>query len=194
MPIQKTVNLYRYSELSEDAKARAREWYRDVSAGDNFFAESVDEDARSIAGILGFTIDKHGIAWSGFGSQGDGASFAGAFEKTAGAPEQIREYAPTDETLHAIADDLAALPIDACSIVRTSRQYSHPYTVRADDLPDGTDHATEEQINSAIRAFMQWIYRQLETEYEYSLSDDVVGETIEANEYTFTEDGKRLEL
>jgi len=37
---------------------------------------------------------------------------------------------------------------------------------------------------------MRWIYRQLKTEYEYSVSDEVVAENIIANGYEFTEDGE----
>ncbi len=39
---------------------------------------------------------------------------------------------------------------------------------------------------------MNWIYRQLEKEYEYQNSDECVDENILCNSYTFTEDGKRF--
>lgn len=41
------------------------------------------------------------------------------------------------------------------------------------------------------RTFADWIYRQLESEYEHVNSDESVAETIRANEYEFTADGKR---
>lgn len=41
-----------------------------------------------------------------------------------------------------------------------------------------------------MRAFADWIYRQLETEYDYQNSDEQVDESIIANEYEFTEEGK----
>ena len=40
--------------------------------------------------------------------------------------------------------------------------------------------------------FMQWMYRQLEAEYDYRNSDEQIDKSITANEYEFTEDGKRF--
>jgi hypothetical protein len=37
---------------------------------------------------------------------------------------------------------------------------------------------------------MRWIYRQLEREYEWLMSDEQVDESIRINEYEFTEEGK----
>ena len=42
-----------------------------------------------------------------------------------------------------------------------------------------------------LRDFMNWIYQQLENEHDYLLSDEYVDDTIRANEYEFTENGKR---
>lgn len=50
----------------------------------------------------------------------------------------------------------------------------------------------EDAHESNARDAMQWIYRQLEREYEYQHSDEVVAESIEANEYEFTKEGKRV--
>ena len=37
---------------------------------------------------------------------------------------------------------------------------------------------------------MGWIYKQLENEYAYQTSEDAILETIKANDYEFTSDGK----
>lgn len=50
----------------------------------------------------------------------------------------------------------------------------------------------EETIIEALRDLARWLYRQLEREYDYLSSDEVVDETISANEYTFTEAGRRF--
>ena len=48
------------------------------------------------------------------------------------------------------------------------------------------------ELTKTLRAFADWIYLQLQNEYEYQNSDEQVAETIEANEYEFTVDGKRF--
>jgi hypothetical protein len=50
----------------------------------------------------------------------------------------------------------------------------------------------EETIIEALRDLARWLYRQLGREYEYLSSDEVADETIAANEYTFTEVGRRF--
>ena len=44
-------------------------------------------------------------------------------------------------------------------------------------------------VLEALRDFNRWIYKQLETEYEYLISEKQIEESIRANEYEFTEDG-----
>ena len=50
----------------------------------------------------------------------------------------------------------------------------------------------EKIVTEALRDLARWLYRQLEREYTYLTSDEVVDETIIANEYTFTDDGRRF--
>ena len=50
----------------------------------------------------------------------------------------------------------------------------------------------EDAVIEALRDLARWLYRQLELEYEYQTSDDQVDEAIRANEYTFTEAGRRF--
>ncbi len=54
---------------------------------------------------------------------------------------------------------------------------------------DDCEREVEDVISQALRDFAHWIYRQLETEYDYQTSDDQISEMIEANEYEFDETG-----
>jgi hypothetical protein len=47
------TKVYEYDELSDAAKAHARDWFRDCTAGDIDFAESVADDAETIAEFMG---------------------------------------------------------------------------------------------------------------------------------------------
>lgn len=80
--VQTTV--YKFDELpTDDAKARARDWWREASAGDNWFSESALDDLVTVGNACGLQFGGRnpnnstddGIYWSGFSSQGDGASF-----------------------------------------------------------------------------------------------------------------------
>ena len=50
----------------------------------------------------------------------------------------------------------------------------------------------EDVVTEALRDLARWFYRQLEREYDYLSSDEVVDETILANGYTFTKVGARF--
>ena len=198
--------LYQFNELSDKAKEKARDWYRE-GALDYEWYDSVYEDAGAIAKILGITFaekknDRPAIQFSGFSSQGDGASFTGKYAYAKGAHKAIRAYASKDAELARIADELLALQRAAnyqltATIYRHSSHYVHDMTMGFDVYKLGNSHtqdATQEQedaLKEALRGFARWIYRQLEQEHDYLLSAECVDATIIANEYEFEADGTR---
>ena len=103
-----TIEIYTFDELSDDAKDKAREWW--LGGGlDYDWYEFIFYDFLNICEILGFDVIESNIHFSGFCSQGDGASFTGSYKYSRGAANKIREYAPQDKVLHEIADTLQAL-------------------------------------------------------------------------------------
>ena len=50
---------------------------------------------------------------------------------------------------------------------------------------------TEELLAEASKDAMRWLYRALEREHDDAMSDEQAAESIKANEYEFTADGKR---
>ena len=50
----------------------------------------------------------------------------------------------------------------------------------------------EKVVVEALRDLARWLYRALEGEYIDRTSDTAVDETIAANEYTFTQAGRRF--
>lgn len=213
MPTEKTVLLYTYEELSDKAKEKAREWFSEGIG--QIFSDYVDyDDFLSICERMGVTVAMNHrgkrpvpeIEWTGFWSQGDGASFKGSFSATDfKAAEDIRTYVPTDERLHAIYDGIAAIVADygelTAAIVKPyGNRYSHECTMYLDEVQNGEDADGEpgevpETVETALRDLMrglaQWLYRYLETEYEYQTSAEQAEERILANEYTFLADGTR---
>lgn len=191
------LHIYTYEELSDGAKANARAWYRNGD-DDNFFAECVIDDAKEVAALMGWEIDK--VYYRGFSYQGDGACFEGTLRYNKGCAKLVESYAPLDKELHRIAkawQDLQRRNFYALrASVKHRGHYQHEMCTEFDC--EDTRHnygwlqnpEAEDDIKEIARDFMRWIYKRLEAEYEYSVSDEVVEENIIANEYEFTEDGK----
>src|SRR5690606_16997688 len=82
----KIIELYTYGELSPEAQEKARDWYREAAAGDDFWSECALEVIAEAGDLLGITFDLprgrqsgKAIWFSGFWSQGDGCSYDGAW-------------------------------------------------------------------------------------------------------------------
>jgi hypothetical protein len=208
MPTTIEIQVFTFDELSDAAKERAREWWRAAENEHSSFAECVLEDAAECAKIIGIdlcqrpvklmgggTRYKPTIYYSGFYSQGDGACFEGTYSYAKGAAKAIRAHAPQDATLHGIADDLQELQRKAFykleALVKHRGHYQHEHSTDIEVFQDGNDasEAQTEGVQEALRDFMRWIYRRLESEYAWAMSDEHVDESIRANEYQFKADG-----
>ncbi|AXQ68556.1 hypothetical protein HOU00_gp120 [Caulobacter phage CcrPW] len=213
MPRTVTKEVFQYDELTPKAQEKARDWFRDMldRTADNEFAEPVMEEAERVAGMLGITFKPtrggDPVSWSGFYSQGDGASFEGRYaapEKP--AFETIKAEFPTELKLQAIAAELDAFQDRhgrrlVADITRNGRSnYVHAYTVdidvceqdeAADDGLVNVSPTTEKAIADELRNFMGWIWDQLREAYEGDREDETVADNIRANEYEFEADGTR---
>jgi len=220
----KETSVYQFDELSDKAKERAREWYRDASQGDEWWDCTYDsiQDAAKYLGIeIDTTTNKHiggytkdgtwnpnqetqhtepCIYFSGFSSQGDGACFYGTWKaehmKTL---EELKADFGDDSKLYALHSALWAYkeqyPSSWCTSTRYSSHYSHERSTTLEAVLDEEIDYNEKDckpLEECLVRFMQWMYRQLEAEYDYRNSDEQIDESITANEYEFTEDGKRF--
>ena len=207
------VTLYQFDELPTDAaKEKAREWYREASAGDSFWSESVIEDAETIAGLMGIefarrTFQTMGggtgteprVFWS-FYTQGSGASFEGTWTYKANSLAAVKDHAPIDPELHRIATILGGANLAGLRATLTANRlanhYTHERTIDIEVERDDEDRpeVTKEQddeVTEALRDYMTWIHDHLEKEYEYQNADEQIDENMTANEYEFHEDGRR---
>lgn len=175
---------------------------------DHDWWDSVYNEFGCICTILGIELDDDAPSFCGFCSQGDGASWTGRYTPVQItpwgtpnkatydlAPALIREYAPEDEPLHAIADELCTLarvyyPAYA-NVRRHNSRYAHEMTMCVstiepyDDAAEFADEVTdalEEALLVQFRALAVWLYNTLEREHDYMTSDEAVADTLEANE------------
>lgn len=211
MPMTRTETAWKFDELEERAKERARDWYRQ-GALDHEWWDSIYEDASACAALLGIYLrtkpvklmngsTRHdpAIYFSGFSSQGDGACFEGTYYYAKGCIQAIKRHAPQDEKLAAIARDLVDVQrrnfYQLTAVVQHRGHYYHEHCTEIDvERPDsdrGVAEGDAEAIKDALRAFMRWIYGQLEKEHDWLMADEQVDDAIRANEYEFNEDGTR---
>lgn len=190
------VKLYEFKELSDVAKKKVLEDHRDINVDGEFWSEFCIVDAKTIAALMGIEIEH--IYFNGFWSQGDGACFSGSYKYKPNIIEAVKSYAP-DECLHHIAASFETIQHKARqSMSFTVEHRGHYYHEHCTDFDVQADEDMDNQLlteiekdtKEAARYFMKWIYRRLEADYNYMVTDEAVIETLEANEYEFLENGK----
>lgn len=212
MPRIIETTVYYLDELSKTARDKARAWYREHY--DEHWFDGVFQDFERVSVILGLrlrtytarlhsgdVVQKPCIWFSGFWRQSDGASFDTFYAYQKDAQHRIREYAAQDTKLHQIADALHAIQrrnfYQLTAQARRRGRYSHEYCMAISVERAGADGQemtadAEKVVIEALRDLARWLYRQLESEYTHLTSDEVVDDAILANQYTFTETGKRF--
>ncbi len=152
--------------------------------------EDVYEDAKAIGALMGMDIEN--IYFSGFSSQGDGACFEGSLHYRKGCVAAVKSYAGRDTELHDIAtrwqEAHAKHFYQLSGSVKHSGHYYHEFSTsfyweRSNTcygwLYESDDVDTLQDI---ARDFMRWIYRHLETEYEYQSAWEAARQWQDAQE------------
>lgn len=189
------THVYTLAELPAAAKEKARDWYR-AGGMDYDWWEFTYETAKTAGACLGIEVEA--IYFTDFYSQGAGASIRGTYSYA---------RAWRDRLAHEFGGETLA---ELCAIGQALQDAQRPafYKIGArmacnnrgnwtdidvldDDAPRGAIYDAQD-IARALRAFVGWMYEMLRSEHEYLTSDAAVDESIEANEYTFTVDGRRF--
>ena len=204
------VNLYEFDELSDAAKEKARDWWRQCEAETFGHHGELFDDTERIAEILGITFERHNVPLMGGSKrsepnirwqlhvQGSGASFSGRYAYGKDSVKQIMQYAPNDRELHRIARELQQIQRHyshkLTARITTDGREVHKYAMDLEAFKDNGDYANDadtQDLLELMRDFADWIYAMLQQEWEYRMSDENVDESIRINEYTFRENGKR---
>lgn len=190
------IKVYEFAELPEEAKVKALRNNWDWNVDDSFWYESTVDDAKRIGALFGLDIDK--VYFSGFSLQGDGACFEGSFEGLIGGAVAVANECPEDATVQEIAADYESLQTannyELAGTVKHRGHYNHSgctnIEVVEENEGDGTiPQETEASMRETLRRYMDWIYRNLEREYEYQTSEAQIIESLEANGVKFRIDG-----
>lgn len=187
-----TNRVYLFNELSEEAKAKAiadnfeinvdYDWY------DTILFDFIDDCKK-----IGISVNYKDISFSGFYSQGDGASFVGEVHNVPMFLQNLGAYIPKD----------IAECIYIC-FVRTSHSSCHEYTCKTEFEAGFDECMTDAEpvysdmlkvINKRAEQLRldlcKKLYNDLEQMYEDLTSDEGIASTLIANEYEFYENGER---
>lgn len=196
------------NELSLEVREKVIESFRYTSVEVDEWYDGVYEDVKNIAPLHGIDLMRPNghamIFFSGFSSQGDGASFRGDYKPRSTAVEDITLHAPEDTTLIEIARELTAFQVtmrmrygaEVYALVQsTSPYYCHSGTMALAQIgfegsfvdEDQPTAAEEQTLLALMRCFADWIYKSLEDEYDYLTSDEAVAESLA--DLLFDEDG-----
>ena len=176
-----TVKAYKFDELSEAAKKRALNAFRDINVEFNWYEDTFDT-IRTAGKLLGLEIgDIHFDAYLY-------CIFDADYEYARGAAKAIQVEFPRATDLHDVArklQDLQKRHFYSLSCAVTKGRSMNYYRC----FRFGEDYECKD-LGDIIDDFARWARILLRDEYKYLTSDEAIQEAIEANEYEFTEEGK----
>ena len=195
---------FSFSELPKDIQEKIIEDEKNniSESGDDFWSEPILEGFHEDMEALGLTDIE--VEWSGFWSQGDGASFTARVYNSEN--KKFITEALGLKVLDEVAENLLI------TIRRESTRYSHHNTMIAHVEVDGDDEVEkdmgtgmiitinvegscgpiEEATGNWARDRAKKLYDDLEAAYEEQFKDEYIIDDLEANGVEFDESGNRI--
>ena len=217
MPTTVEITGYKFQELTPQAKKQACSTLQPDN--DCYWHEFIIDNAKEDGKALGFDIQD--IAFSGFCSQGDGASWSGYVDMVAWLDKHKPEDAQAHVVIALIENDWAEKKL---KISFSSSHYTHSNTMvrnnwywqnlatdagndfqievgmftgadvnnLLDALPEDYADTIANEVLQSARDYADDIYKQLRDEYERMCSEEYIAELCDANEYLFNKKGELL--
>jgi hypothetical protein len=189
-------DIYRFSELTKTAQDNAIKHTRN----DEYYLSHewylfVNEDFKAILDLIGFyNIETR---FSGFQSQGDGASFKAGYSNNKYITKKIKNYVLADNELNQIISNFQdikkSLKNNAKDLEFEIRFNSHHYCHSNTMSISGISYFAkdfEDDILQLCKDLANWYYKKLDDEYEFLNSDKEVAEHLICSEYEFEINGK----
>jgi len=200
----KETQVFQFDELSDDAKERARDWYRRGMAYDYYDSEYLVDEFVTILHACGFVPEtarnskRPAVYWS---TNPTGAAFSASWSSarsdsaaSIAARAAIVADRSTDEVLPGIFGRLANLCADypECYGLAIAggrdglTQRSDVDTVNGDC--DAEANAGSE-FETVVSDLAHWFACQADADEQWRYSDECVDDNIRANEYEFDAEG-----
>lgn len=207
------LELEKKKEISSAAMEKVRSWLRDGNTDEGWW-EYVYEKWNAALKEIGFTDPD--ISFSGFWSQGDGASFTAGVDTKVMLKFLMNKGRPTEKIGYDGEKELFAdwirhgyktgkpeyrklvKHVDDIhlKVVRTTSQYSHFNTCDTELDYYGPDKLYDlvsefrRDVEELREHLSKVIYKELEEEYDSLCEDESLEGLAEANNYTFTIEGE----
>jgi hypothetical protein len=203
--VTKTLDIYSIEDVknNEELKELVLEKNRDINVDNNYWFDDGIEAWKERLREYGFI--EPDIQFSGFWSQGDGASFT---SKAVYLDLYLKAFGRDlyfDKQIKLFLDLIESYDVVEFGVERRDYRYVHEYTTKvyydeylyqfnrcprlqrflSNFITDLCTH-----MQDKIEELNRKIYKDLNAEYDYLESDEAVMETLEVNEYEFTEDGR----
>ena len=167
--------------------------YIDIEPHHGWYEDTIVDFCENILPHFGLTVSYKDVEFTGFWSQGDGASFAGSFRLSDVNPSELKSACPTEVELHELAAELQVLadahPNIEGHISRMPSMYSHSNTMSTgywssenDDEETDAFAPYEDTVIRIFRELANWLYSRLNSEYDFYLADATASKWAEAIE------------
>lgn len=186
--------MAKFADLTPEMKVKAIELVRELQGEDSdlYWSEQVTEDLETLCKEIGIGDIK--VSWSGFWTQGSGASFTtpGQLHDL----EKVLRHFKIWSKYRVLHNHIKEEDIST-ELNRISSMYSHYNTVRLDmgmfyhvnrtSKQEIKCNELQEELQELLRDMMKQYYKDLESAYEWYMSDESITESIECNDYEFGE-------
>lgn len=166
---QLTINAFAFDELSDKAKDKARNWMRECVGESYDWADSTKDDAENVGlKITGWNLDRGSVCTLQF-----------------------------TETHERVAELIKENHGEGCDTRQAAGAYRAGVARIKFAMEDGGMNEEEEQDarsqnEAEFQTALEACYlKMLREAWEYEMSDEGIDETINANDYLFTEQGSR---
>lgn len=168
---------------------------RYVNVDNTWWHEHIKEQLVCVMAAIGVYVEE--MYFSGFWSQGDGACFSGFVDDWG---KYLGHLGYTDSKLHTVADDAGWMvswkhsghyyhencvqfSFENFDMVNPFDEEEDPirYAVWQHTVGQTDMHKLERDIVENLKDHMRKLYKDLEAEYEYLTSDEVVAETLDTH-------------
>ena len=170
------TKVYTFEELSEEAKEKVIENLYTINVDFDWWMFTYEDAERAGLKITSFDLDRNRHA------EGDFL-----------------------DTAWICADKITKEHGENCETYKTAKEFLNSWNVLVEKYSDGIktdivkeenegefDREADELENEFLNSIVEDYSMMLQKEYEYQMSDEAIIETIEANEYEFTENGKLI--
>lgn len=215
VPIKESEEGFTFDELSDEAKEHAIEQNRETLGEGWDWYESIIEEFQEDMEKIGMRDVE--AEFSGFYSQGDGASFTGKVADNKEFLDAIGVNPFRSDRYKAAPERFETAFTEFCdniyiTIRRDSSRYVHHNTISAELEVDGEDkieldlgfgalvefevgklcEGIEPKITEWARNRSKQLFNDLEKYYEEETSDEAVAENLRSSNYRFDEDGNMI--